>query len=83
LCEIRDVAAAVEEYLKADEEGKLAIEARLGVRNREALQALVRDYEREQLVLNWMKEASSHDHFLADPQNTTACPSCKTFIEKR
>jgi len=70
-CEIKDAQLAVQEYLKADEEGKAAIEKRLGPRNTEALHALVRDWEREQLVLGWINE------------NTTACPCCRTQIEKR
>lgn len=70
-CSIRDAEAAVKEYLEEDDEGKAAIELRLGPRNAEALRALVRDYEREQLVLSWISE------------NTTPCPCCSVPIQKR
>ncbi|TXT10734.1 hypothetical protein VHUM_02239 [Vanrija humicola] len=69
-CSIKDAEKAVREYLDADEEQREAIRARLGPRNTDALMALVRDHELHQLLQEWAKA------------NASACPGCKSIIEK-
>lgn len=69
-CSIKDAELAVREYLDADEEEREVIRRRLGPRNTDALMALVRDHELHQLLQEWAKA------------NATACPGCKSIIEK-
>ncbi|KAL1409025.1 hypothetical protein Q8F55_005849 [Vanrija albida] len=69
-CSIKDAERAVREYLDADEDEREAIRMRLGPRNTDALMALVRDHELQQLLQEWAKA------------NATACPGCNSFIEK-